>query len=52
MRQVEGLSKADQENIRAKRNELLEGDVETMESHKSRDQKLAKDKRVGVFTER
>jgi hypothetical protein len=42
----------DQENIRAERNEPLEGDVETVESHKSRDRKLAKDKRVGVCTER
>jgi hypothetical protein len=34
------------------KNVLLEGDVETMESHKSRDQKLVEEKRVGVCIER
>jgi hypothetical protein len=32
--------------------ELLQGDVETMESHKRKDKNLAKNQRDGVFTKR
>jgi hypothetical protein len=31
------MLEVDQENIREERNELLKGDVETVESHKSKD---------------
>jgi hypothetical protein len=44
------MSKVDQENIRVERNEPLEGDVETMESHKRRDQNMVKNKINRVFT--
>jgi hypothetical protein len=37
---------------REESNEPLEGDVETVESHKSRDQKLAKNKKDEVCTQR
>jgi hypothetical protein len=46
------MSEVDQENIRAESNELLKGNVETMESHKSRDPNLAENQRDGVCTER
>jgi hypothetical protein len=46
------MLEAYQDNIREETNEPLEGTVETMESHKIKDRKMDKDKRVGVCTER
>jgi hypothetical protein len=36
------MSGVDQEKVRVESNEPLEGNVETVESHKSRDRNLAK----------